>query len=256
MVTIEAGDRPSGPNSPEAIAEFTDNLETIRATMEHHGVEYSLVGGLAIKAILGQEVHPFRGNGTVIDFDAIAFGPNLETIQSALAELQPHTKQLLFPELGIEPCIIGTPTKTGGSPLELLSSLRKNAGRYYLEYRDISVEVSPETMAVRPRLINGVAFPCLPAKTIYYRYLTRGGLLKAKDDSKLNDLGRYIVAHEADEPTDSLYSPYLDFVMQIHNKYPIGARLFDIFWSVDHALSGKISGSKGAVYGLIYHFRK
>lgn len=256
MIAAESGNRPDHINSPDALAEFTDNLGIVQSVLEQHGVEYSLVGGLAIKAILGQPVHPFRNNGTVIDFDAIAIGPKLETIQAALEELQPHTKQLLFPELGIEPCIMGAPEPKRSSPLELLSSLRVAGGRYFLEYRDIQVEVPAETMAVQPRLINSVAFPCLPAKTILYRYLTRGGVMKEKDDAKLTDLGNYIVAHEADEPADFLYRPYLEFAEQIRDRYPRGVQFYNFFWSVDHALSGKISGSKGMLYSWISHFRK
>ncbi len=256
MIAAETGNRPDMLNTAEACAEFTDNLMVLQAGLEQHGVEYSLVGGLAIKAILGQPVHPFRNNGTVIDFDAIAFGPDLETIQAALTELQPHTKQLLFPELGIEPCIMGVPEPKRSSPLELLSSLRTDDGRYFLEYRDIRVEVPAETMAVQPRLINSVAFPCLPAKTILYRYLTRGGVMKEKDDAKLTELGNYIVNHESEEPADFLYRPYLEFAEQIRERYPRGVQFYDFFWSVDHALSGKISGSKGLLYSWISHFRK
>ena len=256
MAEVESGSTLEYPGSDEAIIEFTENLATIQTTLEQYGVEYSLVGGLAVKAILGQPVLPFRENGTVIDFDALAFGPDLGTIQSALTELQPHTKQLLFPELGMEPCIFGIPRAEGSSPFELLSSMCVDNGRYLLRYRDIAVEVPPETMAVQARTINGIAFPCLPAKTILYRYLTRGGVMKGKDDAKLTVLGDYIVKHEASEPSDFLYRPYLDFAERVRDHYPRAVQFYNFFWSVDHAVGGKISGSKGMLYSWISHFRK
>ncbi len=249
--------RDSVETTDQELQQFTDNLSTVQESLAAHGVRYSLVGGLAIKAILGEAVHPRRPNGTIIDFDGMAFGPNTEAIDAALSQLRPFSKGRVFPEVGIESCIFGPAPQPHTSPIELLSSLRvDDHGNFFLAYRDIEVEIPPETMEVRPRLLNGVAFPCFPAKTILFRYLTRGGIMKSKDDKKLYELEEYIVKHWDEEPSDHLYRPYLAFVETVRDRYPRAIWMYDAYWNIDQATGGRISGSKGIVYSLISNFRK
>lgn len=246
------------PDAPEReLQQFTDNLSIIKNILEKHNVTYSLVGGLALKAILNQDAYPLRSNGTVVDFDALAFGPSNGSVKAALDELEPFTKQRLFPEVGIEPSRFGPPKQSAPSPLELLSSLRVSPdGKFFLTYRDIEQEIPAETMEIRPRSLNGIPFPCFPAKTTLFRYLTRGGMMKPKDDDKLKALDDHIVSHWDEEPGDDLYVPYLDFAEKIREKYPLPVGAYDLYWRIDKAIGGKISGSKGLVYKAIALLRE
>lgn len=236
---------------------FTANLSLIQQTLAQAGVQYSLVGGMAIKAITEGDIPARRSNGTIYDFDAVAFGPDTQTIKRVLDQLAPHTAKPLFPEMGLESSPIGLSINPNGSTgLEMLSSMRVDDGKFFLVYKDIEEEVPPETVAVKTRLLNGIPFPCFPAKTILFRYLTRGGVMKPKDDEKLRKFEDYIVAHWDEEPDDLLYRPYLAFAERVRERYPRSISLFDAFWTFDHAIGDRISGSKGFFYSLIPLFRK
>jgi len=237
--------------------QFNDNLRTIDTILKKYKIEYSLVGGLAMKAIIGEKVNARRENGTIYDFDAVALGPDKEAINDAMEELERAKKgKKMFPEIGIEP-INFSDSPIPAKPFALLSSMRKNPrGEYFFTYRDIEVAVPPETMRLETILLNGIEFPCFPPKTILYRYLVRGGMMKEKDDGKLIKLTDFIVAHEHDQLDDSLYAPYLEFAEQIRNRYPLPINVFDLFWKLDHLIGDGISGSAGFIYGLIHLFRE
>lgn len=161
---------------------FTGNLAKIQKCLVSHGVRYSLVGGLAIKAISDGKVNPRRSNGTIYDFDAVAISPSSTIIGQAIAELEKESYQkALFPSIGIESATFSDVPRKPIIPLAFLSSTRvDSAGRYFLTHGNIEVEVPAETMELRDRKLNGVTFQTFPAKTILLRYLTRGGLRKKK----------------------------------------------------------------------------
>lgn len=237
--------------------QFNNNLRTIYTILKMHNIQYSLVGGLAMKAILGEEINARRKNGTIYDFDAVALGPDKGTINDALEELERAKKgKKMFPEIGIEP-INFSDSPIAPKPFALLSSMRKNnKDDYFLTYREIEMDVPPETIKLETVLLNGIEFPCFPPKTILYRYLVRGGMMKEKDDGKLVKLTDFIVAHEHDQLDDSLYAPYLEFAEQIRARYPLPINVFDLFWKLDHLMGDGISGSAGFIYGLIHLFRE
>lgn len=244
------------PNSPDEISLYTCHLHTIADTLAKDAIEYSLVGGLAIKATLEKPGVPKRDNGTLIDFDAVAFGPDAQRIQTSLATLKiQRCQREVFPELGIEPIELSD-TPLPHKNTMMLSSMRRNSnGEYFLVYRDIEVKIPSETMKLHMRSVNGVDFPCFCAKTLLFRYLIRGGIAKEKDLDKLTELESYIICHPSENPKDELYAPYLDFVERIREAYPRTIRVYDAYWSIDHAMGDRISGSSGFLYGLIKHFR-
>lgn len=236
---------------------FTENLQKIDAILNRHKIEYSLVGGLALKAILGEAVPARRKNGTVHDFDAIAIGPDSSSINQALTELtQVKGRDPLFPEIGIEPIAFSDKPVPYG-PLTTLSTMRRDKrDRFFLVYRDIEVPIASETMAVKRVKLNGIELPVLPEKTIFYRYLVRGGLLKMKDDDKLNLLARHISSNKISNPNDELYAAYMEFVSKIGEEHPLPLKLFETFWKADHALGELFSSAPGMIYGLIPFFKE
>jgi hypothetical protein len=236
--------------------EFNSHLRTFAQILTSEKIDYSLVGGLALKATLGETITPRRKNGTLVDFDAVAFGPSTQKISETITAIQ-HEKgvQIVFPDVGIEGIEFSDTTLKHSNRM-MLSSMRKNSfGEYFLVYRDIEVKIPSETMVVHPRMVNGVEFPCFSAKTLLYRYLIRGGIAKEKDLDKLTGLCDYIYNHENENPSDELYVPYLEFAEKIREKSPHTIKLYDAYWSVDHALGNRISGSTGFLYGLIKLFR-
>jgi len=242
-------------NSPEQEnILFNQHLKKISDVLNQRGIKYSLVGGLALNGILEKEIPARRKNGSRVDLDAVAIGPDRKTIDEALKELEPYKKEPMFPELGVEPIHFGD-QKIAHNPLTLLSTMRKNDEKYFLVFRDLEVEVPAETMKLREVLVNGVPFSCFSDKTILFRYLTRNGLMKPKDDEKLHELEDYIIDHWNEETDDKLYKPYLYFAEQLRERYPIAKLLTEGYWLLDHSLRGKISGMAGVIYGSIRIFR-
>lgn len=242
-------------NSPAEQAQFNQNLVLVNEKLKQHDVDYALVGGLAIKGLLGEQIAPHRPNGTVIDLDAVALGPDEKTIEAAITELkQLEQGREVFPDIGIESVIFADsppPLSVKDFFTTVLSSLRIDSqGRYFLNYRKIEEEISPETMKLQTVSINGIPFPTFPAKTLWFRYLIRGGNLKMKDNDKLDKLQRYIIDHNDQQPADDLYKPYLEFAMKINEKYKIPLWIFNSWWVADDLSGGKLSGSKKLYKGI------
>lgn len=207
-----------------------------------------------MKMYLQETLHPYRENGTLVDFDGLAFGPNQYAVWAMLDDLDDAREDNPdFPEMGIESATFAAQLPPH-SALATLSGLRVHKGQYFLTYRGIEKQIPPETMQPKYRSINGVEMPVFPAKTILHRYTLRGGVLKPKDQVKTKRLQAYIQEHEADELSDEYYQPYVEFAQQIQDRYKLLVGLYKLFWHMDSKLGGKISGAKGWVYKLIPHF--
>lgn len=238
---------------------FTGNLARIRNRLSTHGVRYSLVGGLALKAISDGKVNPRRSNGTIYDFDAVAIGPIGSVIDQAISELERESSHTaIFPSIGIESATFSDVPQKSIIPLAFLSSIRiDSAGRYFLTHGNIEVEVPAETMELRDRKLNGITFQTFPAKTILLRYLTRGGVTKEKDHEKLiHFYNEHILQNWYGEPADDMYIPYLEFADKIRKEYPISVRMFQAYWGFDQVTGNRLSGNSGFLYSLLRPFRK
>lgn len=242
-------------NNRNGEEQFLRNLNDIMARLSSWNIRYAVVGGMALRAILEKPVEHVRSNGTMVDFDAVALGPEQETIQRAWSDIKGWTKKKPFcPEFGLEPVQFGErPSKR--SKNQFLSGVRKDdQGNFYLTYRDIEQPIPRETMEIVPRQYGGVTIPTFPAKTTLFRYLVRGGVLKPKDDRKLVELDNWGIRQEGGL-SDGLYAPYLVFAERVRERYPLSTDLYGLYWTLDQLLGGRISGSGGYIYGLIERFR-
>ncbi len=237
---------------------FTENLRIISSTLRDNGVLGFCVGGLPITATLGKTVTARRpGNGTVTDFDYLGLGPDEKTILKTTEQLRRIGKtRPVFPDIGIEPASFQS-TPVPPAPFKLLSGVRidPRSRKIFLFYQGIEVEVPSETMRPQSGEINGVPFTIPPLKTLWWRAIERGGMLKLKDDTKLFGLADYIRKNCPDNPPDELYSSHLDFILKVNQQYPFYVNLYQMYWEIDRRLNGRISGAS-ALYGLIALFRK
>lgn len=235
-------------------ASFTQQLQFISDLLRERG-KYSIVGGLAVEALLGVPVSARRANGTLRDFDAVALGPNTDPIKKALDYFELHRSVVsLFPAVGIE-TVVASDEKTPSSRLTMLSSMRRDSkGRFFLVYRGVEVEIPEETIQLNEVYLNGVPFSCFPAKTILYRYLVRGAIMKPKDEKKIFGLEKHIVSHWDKEPADELYRPYLAFAEEVRERYPRVVGAFDAYWRFDNWTGGRMSSDSGFLYKFIALF--
>lgn len=222
-------------------------LSTIQEIFTRKAIVFSPVGGDAVRAILGKDIQDKRKNGTKTDFDGLAWGPDEVTILEAIDEVRQSLVDVDGPDLGIELAEFGQVKRTNG-PLAILSGLRVDADRFFLTYGEIEEEIPTETMRLTGCCYGGVELPCLPAKTILFRYLVRGGEMKPKDDKRLLELENYIVNHWTEQPEDYLYRPYLRFAEKVREQYPLQVGLYHTYWWLDHILGDRISGSGSYLY--------
>lgn len=227
---------------------YIRDLKTIQEELAKTGIKYVIVGGIPLRAILGQDVQYARLNSTTPDFDTLGLGPNAEAIEEA----EKHVRSLsfanpLFPDVSIEPATFSDKPQHRGPILstQFLSGLRINSkGQMFLTYRDVEEEIPPETMSPVEYTYGGISFPSLPAKTIWYRYLVRGGLIKPKDEAKLDALADYIRKNCPNDPPDELYKAFIAFSIRVYSCYPHALGLFEAYWKLDQLLDGLLSGSK------------
>lgn len=235
---------------------YIANLKTISETLNNYGVLYSVVGGIAVRAILGKDVEYRRKNRTIPDFDAQALQTSPHIIKEANNKFKElHKKNSMFPSVGLDSATLGT-WKPNRNPFSLLSGLHIDNNRYFLTFRDLKVEIPSETVQTRQVSYGGVAFSCFPSKTIWIRHLTRGAsFLKKKDLVKLEELYRHIGLHHEDEPPDEMYTPYMEFVLKAIEKYPFVTDFYNFWWLFDSAVGGFFSGQEGFIYDLIEKFK-
>lgn len=237
---------------------YTENLAIISKLLNKNGIVGFCVGGLPIKASLGRAVTARRPeNGTITDFDYLALGPDKATIQQTVAELKNIAqKRKFFPDIGIESAVFQSESVHSG-PFKLLSGVRVDplSDKIFLFYKKIEVEVPGQTMKPQLAQINGVPFFIPPLKTLWWRAVERGGAIKIKDDPKLQQLATVIRKTCPNNPADQLYTPHLDFILKINQRYPVSISLYQTYWDIDRRLNGRFSGSS-ILYGLIALFRK
>jgi hypothetical protein len=235
---------------------YAFSLRSIRTELERAGVDYVLVGGLPVRAVLGEAIEGRRRNGTLIDVDMIGLGPDrdrIENVRRRFRELSARDRH--FPEVGIEPAVFANEER-GGRSMQFLSGLEVGDGKYFLTYRDIKVEIPPESMRKVNREVLGVMMPSLPAETLMWRYVVRGGVVKPKDEEKLARLNTWVVGHPEEQITPQSRAAFEAFTEAVVDRYRFAVNLYKAYWQIDRLTGDRISGSKGWVYGLIEMFRE
>lgn len=251
--------------SPQTEQElFNNNLRMLFEFLKNENIMYSPVGGLVLKTIMGENLSARRTNGTIVDFDAVAFGPTQEAIDTTIEKVKAFRKEHLIFPVSLEPVTIGQKVETRGlmkkisEMIGMLSSMRvvPEKEEAYLTYGDIEVEVPWETLQLKDRQINGIPYQSWSDKTIYHRYFVRGGDVqpKPKDENKLIALRKKIETSKSNELPDSYYVNYQEFVRAVSSKYKIKIQLYRMFWQLDKATDGLFSGSSGFMHTLSSRF--
>jgi len=241
------------PKRNEALSEeqkrFISNFSSVVHCLERERLDYRVVGGPALRAILGKPVQARRPNGSIPDVDALILSRVAPEKVGQLERSFEWARRKIdhFPQVGLEQAEFGGGRRT---PLQFLSGLRVEDNSFFLTYLDVEEEISWETLKPVVLSYGGVEFKSFPAKTVWFRYLVRGCLIKPKDCEKLDELATWIARNPEGQPPDELYAPYFAFAVRVNQKYPARTSLFEKYWQLDQALGGRISRSEGFVYGL------
>jgi len=238
--------------------EFISHLSNIIGITQEKQIDAVLVGGVALRSAMEKPVEFRRANGSIPDFDMIGLGPDLEKIKPAIEEIKKYNESFKnSPRVTLEPVQFSDKKRESYPVLECLSGLRKDSsGRYFLTFRSVEQEIDPLTMTSVAREYGGVEIFTLPKETILYRYYTRMGYLKPKDQLKVEEFGQYIKESGGDNINPNLYLPYIEFCDRISQKHPIPIAVTKFYWNIDQKTKGFFSGSSGFIYDLIGIFRR
>ncbi len=235
--------------------EFLFGLSKIIGRLEETGLDYRVVGGVALRATLGEPLQTRRENGSIPDLDVLVLSPvdriKREKIRDDLLTMARGIGVCPRPNLEF--------ARSVGEEfypfLEIVSGLKfGKEGEIYLVYGSVEEEIPSETFAPVFLSYGGISFLSLPAKTLFYRYLVRACLLKPKDFAKLNRFMDWIRKNPEGQPADYLYKPYISFAVRVNQKYPGRVRLFSFYATVDNYLQGKLSSDERGVFGRVKNY--
>jgi len=239
-----------------SVSRFTQHVQEIRDIIVDHEVQAAFVGGVALRAVQGQEPTPTRSNGTTTDLDIVAIGPNPTKIESAQKDVAQYKKHFSdCPPVSLESVKFSDKPSQHYPLFEMLSGIRQDSnGRFFLTFRSVEQEIDPLTMSLMTRNYGEAKIETFPQETILHRYSVRMGYLKPKDISKVEEFRKYIEHNGGDHVDPKLYLPYVEFCQRVQEEHPHIISLTKFYWDLDQKIGGKISGSDGFFYKLISLF--
>jgi len=219
-------------NDEERKAQFAENIRGVILKLEElrgRGLDYRVVGGLAVAAILEWDFPPFRSNGSKRDLDVLVLNPG--GFEEDLKKLEEWANgrafhSISFPFLSLHKVESGRKLRfqTYFSPGEEKNSL-------FFSFGNHSLPVPPSAMEVEFLEFEGVRFPSFPRWFHYFLYLTRNfGYIRGKDKVKVRALKKITFSTQEGRDFDPLANRFLKTV-------PISKKIINVirlklFWSL------------------------
>ena len=215
-------------------------LATELSTLLQRGVQYALVGGVALE-LSTDTVHEFyRPDGSIRDIDIIV-------LADPLGEAADYAqKRALLVKTGVVHIPIDfnfVRSATYYNPCQLLSHLAHDPrGGYRFVFRSVSQTFDASTVTTYRKQLrldrsNFVEFQTFCPQTLLHLYVHRSGALKYKDRRKVLELSKmfgYASNHR-------LYRPYHDFGRTIRKVHPVIYRMLRTYTLFDHLVDGRLS---------------
>lgn len=232
---------------------FGTHLNGIFEKLRESGLNWRVVGGVAIDGLTKESVEPRRGNGTIRDADVMI----LDTAPEKVKELEAFFKdqEAKWNDVSGEPAVYPEVSFVGEVKTEeysqrkekimafpqLMAHLLKKQDDFFLQFRELEEKLDPQvlqpheaTIAVGGREINMQTF--LP-QTITHLYLQRMGYIKPKDMEKLKEFMRKINESEeggSDALDHDLYLPFHKFAKDMRQRYKITTKALELYAYIDH----------------------
>ncbi len=210
--------------------------------LERAGVDYRVVGSLAVAAYLGE-----RCKVKIRDVDILTLTENLGLIRKLQLEFDDKYMGSKGKRIRVD---LGAVIESDGEihridRVEILPQLLANIGRvgsgYFLYYNHLTLSIKEEVMKPVNQCFGGEEFITVPPETLLHLYITRGGSLKPKDLKKIKDLARYTKQHPTPSLVHADYEPFHDFAKKMRLDYPLENLFFRILTLIDHVSRGAIS---------------
>lgn len=235
---------------------FLNNLRSIFKILDAKGVDYRLVGGVAVDAYTEEEFSFRRKSGVVRDIDMVVLSTDKNLLNDARMEIKSTESdcrfQNLFPKVGLNQAYERGQsfTRFGLQIPAVLSGFMLEDGQYYLAFNELTAEIPAKVMAKTVLDAWGLTIPTFYPETILHFYLVRGGSLKLKDLPKLTRLARKIACSPTPGLVHEDFAVFHQFAKEMKRRYPIPVGLFRWFFVLDHLLDDRISDADRLVYGL------
>lgn len=214
-------------------------LEEILERLDAEGIDYRVVGSIAISAYLKEDLKSR-------DIDILCLSGSSDKIRTLQAEfdLLNHKAAGALPRVDLGRVIFSegdnvTERVDHVSFLpQILSNIGKNKEGYFLVYNKLRKRIKEELIEPKAVGFNGTFIKTVPPETLLHLYLLRGGHLKPKDISKLRRFARFIRNNKTPGLTHNDFEVFHQFSERMRADYPIQTRLFRFLTSIDYSLGG------------------
>lgn len=232
---------------------FVGHLKEIVGKLDESGLDWRIVGGLAIDSLSNKETSIRRINGTLRDIDVMSLN-NLPKEQLASLnnyfkgrekiENQKGKAAAVYPEVSL-----GGVAKTEDYSKDskkiikipqLMPHLLLKSEGTFLKFRDIEEKLDPRILEKFDTKIRiggqEVDIKTFPPQTILHLYLQRTGYIKPKDMDKIKVFARQIKKNYRDDNKSfphELYLPFHKFTKRMREKYKILTRAWECYTFID-----------------------
>ena len=243
----------------KCLTEVVERLEKMR---KEYGLDYRVVGGVAMASIEGKQLGPIRNDSTKRDLDVIILNPGV--CPEELKKLQDWCKEYqeisgCFPEISLKK--VGTERDFGlkrkGGFLSCLpffwqfqDEFCKDEKGCYFQYGDLTCRIPSEALKETRLFYYGVDFCSFPKWFLLLLCKTRnGGIIKEKDKYLMSLLDQTV---EPDE-TVSNFNQQIDiYLEEIRKRY--GRQRWMNWFRLKYC--SKMLYQLKSIRDLIDHFRR
>ncbi len=225
--------------------ELQQGFERIVEVLEAYkarGVEYRIVGGTALSAVVDHTFPGVRKNGSFRDVDVII----LSDEHNQMTALQEELKRISAYHVNTPPVELNSVRDAGHqSSRQLLGVFAKlEGGGFALRFRDIQIKVPDALMRAERVSVTAagtiLSFDSFPIGTLLHLYIKRSGSLKHKDVEKIGAFSRSVSRSGAHAfgYDHAPYQVFHDFAKEIRKRYPIYSQLIRTYNCLDDVVLG------------------
>jgi hypothetical protein len=190
-------------------ANLAEGIATVIDVFNSHGLDARLAGSYGRAASINAELpSPYKGySSTLRDIDLMIV--HHDRITSSLDNVQQEAQ--------------ATISSLGSIDILREDSLFSDGNSAEIKFRDITVEVDPEVLAIQERKINDVSIPTFDPMTHFHLSGVHGNM-RSKDFRNLVAFGRAI--RQLPTLPDETFEPFHDLYRQIESTYPLERPIF------------------------------
>jgi len=216
-------------------------IEALEAA-KSRGLDYRIVGGVALSACMGGVYLPLRPNGTIRDVDVII----MNDPDGALSQLKEHLAARARSGIMVPPLEFNmVRDENDVRAFQLLGTLKKlGSNGYALSFREVCMPIPDELLRTeRGHFLHAgekYSFDTFPPATILHLYMKRTASLKHKDVAKVVEFAKSLSRSGQFSFKDEHgpYKVFHDFADAVRERYPLYAGLIQSYNAIDNALFG------------------